>query len=167
MKSLRESILADMDDILQSGEEAIKENIKQWLKENLSEGLSNYKISEKPNKDGKYKVSFKEYVKFSRNATSLTNGMFVWTATLYNNFICSSCPKLTSLEGAPEKAGVFDCSYCYSLTSLKGAPKSVKRDFYCSYCNSLKTLEGAPEKVGKNFRCNNCENLKSLEGAPK
>ena len=170
MKSLRESILADMDDVLKSGDEVIKDSILQWLKENLTKrsDYSDYKISEKPNKDGKYKVSFKEYVEFNRNATSLTNGMFVWAATLYSNFSCSGCPKLTSLEGGPKKVKYgFSCSYCNSLTSLKGAPETVGGSFRCNDCDNLKSLEGAPKIVGIDFVCYNCDSLTSLVVAPK
>ena len=48
MKSLKESILADMDDILQSGEEAIKYSIEQWLKKyNIKKQIFN--INKNPN----------------------------------------------------------------------------------------------------------------------
>ena len=61
----------------------------------------------------------------------------------------------------------FDCSNCNSLSSLEGAPKEVGKDFVCNYCTSLTSLEGAPQKVGRNFICYNCTSLTSLKGAPK
>ena len=47
MKTLKESILADMDDILNNGEENIKEVIQNFLKENYT-SVYNFKISKKP-----------------------------------------------------------------------------------------------------------------------
>ena len=61
----------------------------------------------------------------------------------------------------------FSCSNCNSLTSLEGAPKEVGRDFSCYNCISLSSFEGAPQKVGRDFVCNYCASLTSLEGAPK
>ena len=96
-------------------------------------------------------------------------------------FDCSACASLTSLEGAPEKSKItFSCNDCISLTSLVGAPKEIGYytdkytgksfhffgDFYCAGCKRLKTLEGAPEKIGT-FSCAGCNGLKTLEGAPK
>ena len=49
----------------------------------------------------------------------------------------------------------FSCSNCNSLTSLEGAPKEVGRDFSCNYCTSLTSLEGAPQKVGRYFNISN------------
>ena len=43
----------------------------------------------------------------------------------------------------------FSCSDCTSLTSLEGAPKEVGKDFYCSGCTSLTSLEGAPKELLK------------------
>ena len=189
--SLRESILSNMDDIIDSGDKQIKESIKQFLKENLVNGVSSIKISDKPNKDGKYEVSSKGTVIYKNSVylTSLTNDLFIWN-TVDEHFFCAACKGLTSLKGAPKKVGRdFSCSYCdllqtlegapkivgrdfscnacKGLTSLKGAPKDVGGEFYCSYCDSLQTLEGAPKKVVGDFNCNACKGLTSLEGAPK
>lgn len=190
MKSLRESILADMNDVLKAGDKTIKNNIKQWLKENLAKGISKCKISRTPNKDGKYEVSSKDNVVFNKKVISLTNGMFIWTE-VDGSFNCSNCPNLTSLKGAPEIVngsflcskckslktleGVskevgkkFDCTYCYDLTSL-ALPGTFEKvgDFVCNNCYNLKSLKGAPEKVDGHFLCNSCSNLTSLEGCPK
>ena len=168
MKSLRESLLADMDDVLNSGDEAIKNNIiKQWLIENLKYGSSLCIISKKPNKDGKYEVSASGDIVFKDTISALTNEIFIWT-NVSGNFNCSKCYELTTLEGAPEKVGGnFSCNHCTNLTSLEGAPKKVGKDFNCDWCIKLTSLEGAPKEVGGNFKCSDCIKLKTLEGAPK
>ena len=127
-----------------------------------------FKISKTPNSDGKYEVSSTKDVEvINRNITSLTNGMFIWVNVI-EDFICSYCYSLETLEGAPEKVGRdFDCSCCESLKNLKGAPEKVGENFICYTCKSLESLEGAPEKVGRNFICYTCKSLKTLKGAPK
>ena len=167
MKTLKESLLADVDDVLKSGDKIIKDSIKQWLKENLSKGISGCKISKKPNDKGLYEVSAKNNVIFKNKITSLTNDSFIWTE-VGGNFNCSYLTSLKSLEGAPKiVAGDFSCYYCESLKTLEGAPEKVGGRFSCVGCKSLKTLEGAPEKVGGGFYCYNCTSLKTLKGAPK
>ena len=169
MKTLRESLLDD-ELVKKADEMIIKDEIESFLKENYD--YINYmgaiKISNKPNKDGKYEVSsiIDVGVK-NKNIISLTNGMFVWTV-VNGCFGCYKCNSLISLKGAPEKVGgAFDCSDCNSLRSLKGAPEKVGGTFDCSECDSLISLEGAPKEVGGDFYCSDCEYLTSLEGAPK
>ena len=161
-----ESIL-DVEDNIDNIDESIKDQIKQFLNNNFK-NASKCKISEKPNKYGKFEVSSNEKVEVKNEyITSLTNGLFIWT-NIQGNFICSDCESLISLEGAPEKVGGdFYCSDCNSLTTLEGAPKEVGGYFNCSRCDSLTSLEGAPKKVGLDFDCFSCNSLKSLEGAPK
>ena len=163
---ISESIL-DIEDNIDNIDESIRDQIRRFLINNFKNALK-CKISEKPNKDGKFEVSINGNVEVkNKNITSLTNGMFIWT-NIKGNFICDECKSLTSLEGAPKKVGGdFCCFDCTSLTSLKGAPKEVGRDFNCEYCKSLTSLEGAPEKVDEDFYCSYCNSLKSLEGAPK
>ena len=157
----------DIEDNIDNVDESIKDQIKQFLNDNFR-NASKCKISEKPNKDGKFEVSSNENVKVKNEyITSLTNGLFIWI-NIQGNFICSDCESLISLEGAPEKVGgIFYCNGCNSLISLKGAPKEVGGNFICSDCESLISLEGAPKKVGLDFDCFSCNSLKSLEGAPK
>ena len=157
----------DVEDNIDNVDESIKDQIKQFLNNNFK-NASKCKISEKPNKEGKFEVSSNGDVEVkNKSITSLTNGLFIWT-NIKGNFISSNCNSLTSLEGAPkEVGGNFYCSICNSLTSLKGAPKKVGGNFSCGYCNSLTSLEGAPKEVGGNFSCFNCDSLTSLEGAPK
>ena len=178
MKSLKSiletSILADIDDQLEAGDEAIEkytiDSIQQFIRNNyyFSTGSANkYTISKKPNKDGKYEVSSKHSVTLiNRNCEYLTNDLFVWKKV--KTFDCSECLKLKSLVGAPiEVVGSFICNGCKSLTSLEGAPKEVGINFECSFCKKLKSLEGAPEELFGMFYCNSCPSLTSLKGAPQ
>ena len=137
MKTLYESLLDNLDDLEKSID--LKKVIKNWIENNYGK-ITLLKISDKPNKDGKYEVSANHVIIDNKSLTSLTNDMFVWkNVRLFN---CSNCTSLTSLEGAPEKVGGdFNCSHCNSLTSLKGAPKEVGGDFYCCDCTSLTSYE--------------------------
>ena len=166
MRSLYESLF-DIDDNIDNVDKSIKDQIKQFLNDNFT-NVSKCKISEKPNKDGKFEVSSNSDVRVkNEQITSLTNGSFIWTY-IKGEFNCFNCKSLISLEGAPkEVGGDFDCSYCKSLISLEGASEKVGGDFYCNYCDSLKSLEGAPKEVSGDFSCSWCNLLKSLEGAPK
>ena len=84
------------------------------------------------------------------------NGNEAKNIIIKNDFSCSNCNSLTSLEGAPQEVGRdFFCSNCTSLTSLNGAPQKVGGDFSCSYCTSLTSLEGAPKEIGGDFNCYN------------
>ena len=136
-----EGIFDVEDNIDNVDESIIKYQIKQFLKNNF-ENASKCKISEKPNKDGKFEVSSNGNVEVkNENITSLTNGLFIWT-NIKGDFICSECNSLTSLEGAPDEvSGDFSCDECNSLTSLKGAPKEVGGNFYCSHCGYHFTQE--------------------------
>ena len=170
MKNLKEYIIEgifDVEDNIDNIDESIKEQIRQFLNDNF-DGASSCKISDKPNKDGKYDVSSSKNINVKNyKITSFTNGLFIWT-TVDKDFRCTYCDLLKSLEGAPKNVGGdFDCDFCESLTSLKGAPKEVGGGFNCSRCKSLKSLKGTPKEVGGDFACNYCYSLKSLEGAPK
>ena len=134
MKSLRESLLDD--NLIDEPDKMIKDEIEAFLKENYLGAA--IKISNKPNKDGKYEVSStKDVNKKPRiDLNSLTNGMFIWTI-VDGSFRFSGCPSLNSLEGAPkEVGGDFEVLYCKSLKSLEGAPKEVGGWFYCYGCAS-------------------------------
>ena len=163
MKSLRESLLDN--DLVEKTDKYIKDDIEAFLKENY---VGVFKISKKPNKDGKYEASSTNDIKVkNQKITSLTNGAFIWT-TVDGSFIVRYCDSLNSLEGAPKEVGkTFNCSKCGALISLKGAPEKVGWSFNCANCSSLKSLEGAPEKVGENFNCSWCYSLTSLKGAPR
>ena len=167
MKSLKESLLDDEEEIIDKLN--TKPLIEEWLKENLKAGVSSIKISDKPNKDGKYEVSSKRTIEYKRSLhlTSLTNDLFIWD-TVDGDFNCVGCDSLQTLKGAPKEVGRgFYCSYCDSLQTLEGAPEKINGDFSCSSCPKLTSLEGAPKKVGGNFYCSSCPSLKTLKGAPK
>ena len=126
MKSLKESIFGDIEDITDNDTVLIE----QFLKDN-------YQI------DGTYKidgnvVDVEGDVKVkNKGIRSLTNGLFRFGA-VSQVFCCDECLNLTSLEGAPkEVGGDFNCSYCSKLTSRKGAPKKVVGRFWCSNCPNL------------------------------
>ena len=169
MKTLKEileaSILADIDDQLEYGDEVLKSMIIEWLKANaisMQENKLNFNFNTAP-----ITVNYGADIRFKNNIESLTNGTFQW-GEVRGNFSCTYCASLKSLEGAPkEVGGNFSCHCCKSLKSLKGAPKEVGEYCYCNYCESLKSLNGAPKEVGKSFYCDNCASLKSLNGAPK
>lgn len=136
MKNLKEYIVEgifDIDDNIDNIDKNIKDQIKQFLKDNFK-GVSSCKISSKPNADGKYEVSSSKDINAKTHITSLTNGLFVWTIV----------------------GGDFFCRHCHSLKSLKGSPEKVSGDFSCSWCDSLESLEGAPKEVDGGFRCSEC-----------
>ena len=127
MKSLKESIFSDVDDI--ANNDTIL--IEQFLKDN-------YNIRGTYNIDGNvvdvdgYATVKNKYIK------SLANGVFRFR-NVAGKFSCAHCKKLASLEGAPEEVGAsFYCNGCESLTSLKGAPEEVGGWFDCSNCSILK-----------------------------
>ena len=122
MKNLKEYIIEgifDIEDNIDNIDESIKEEIKQFLKDNFARA-SLCKISDKPNNDGKYEVSSAGYIIVKNyKITSLTNGLFIW-ATVDSD---------------------FNCETCNSLTSLEGAPKEVRSGFYCVKCGRYFTQE--------------------------
>lgn len=163
MKSLKESIFDNIDDIV-SNDPLIHKTIEQFLRDNYKIAGS-YTI-----KNGVVDVNGSVYVKqrnISNPLISLVNKLFRF-GNVSGSFDCCFQTKLASLEGAPEKVGgSFSCNWCESLTSLEGAPENVSGSFSCSYCEKLTSLKGAPEEVDEGFYCINCEKITSLEGAPK
>ena len=155
MRSLKESIFDNVEDIVNNDTTLIE----QFLKDNY-DIVGTYKI------EGDV-VDVKGYVKVkNREIESLTNGTFRF-GTITKSFDCTNCPKLKSLKGSPKEVGMaFLCTDCIKLTSLEGGPKEVEGNFDCNNCLKLVSLKGAPEKVGGDFDCTWCKNLTSLEGAP-
>ena len=137
-----------------TSEEAIKEVIKKFLKDNY-ECTGNCKISKKPI-NGKYVVDCSGNLGVENgNITSLTNEYFEF-GTIGGIFDCSFCPSLTSLEGAPKKVGgYFNCSFCPSLTSLEGAPEKVGGTFICVHCKIQFTISDVRKtsKVNGEIHC--------------
>ena len=111
MRSLYESLF-DIEDNIDNVDESIKDQINQFLNNNFK-NASKYKISNKPNTDGKFEVSSNGNVEVKNEyITSLTNGLFIWT-NIQGGFICPDCNSLISLKGAPkEVSGDFDCTCC-------------------------------------------------------
>ena len=148
MKNLKEYIVEgifDVDDNIDNIDKSIKDQIKQFLKNNFI-GASSCKISNKPNTNGKYEVSsYGSIVVKNKKITSLTNNLFVLT-TVGGDFFCRHCKSLKSLKGSPEKVGGnFSCSWCDSLKSLEGAPKEVGGFFGCSECGIAFTIDDVKE----------------------
>ena len=137
MKNLKNYIIEsvfDIDNNIDNIDESIKDQIRQFLNDNFK-NASKCKISEKPNKYGKFEVSSNGDIEVkNQQITSLTNGSFIWTNI----------------------NGNFSCDFCDSLKYLEGATKEVSKNFCCDFCKSLKSLEGAPEKVGEDFSCSEC-----------
>ena len=155
MKTLYESLLDDFEKL----EDSINpiDEIKKFLKDNYL-NFNILKISKKPNKDGLYEVDCRKcrLVKVKNNEiTSLTNGMFEFVNV--ENFYCSYCDNLTSIEGAPKEVkGYFNCSFCNKLTSLDGSPEWVWGNFHCSRCPKLKSLKGGPKSIQGSLYCYEC-----------
>ena len=128
MKSLKESIFDDVDNIV-SNDPLMHKTIEQFLTDNY-EIDGTYAI----NKDNTVDVNGSVYVKqrnISNPLISLVNKLFRF-GNVSVNFDCRFQAKLASLKGAPEKVGGdFACFNCINLISLKGAPKKVGGDFYC------------------------------------
>ena len=149
MKSLKESIFDDIEDIA-SNDTVL---IEQFLKDN-------YDICGTYNIDGNV-VNVDGYVDVkNKDLEALTNGIFRF-GKVSGSFWADHCTKLKSLEGSPREVGMrFSCYECRNLVSLEGAPEKVDKDFECAVCTKLKSLEGAPEKVGGKFDYSGCKNLR-------
>ena len=120
MKTLKESIFDDVEDIV-SNDSAL---IEQFLKDNYKIDGS-YTINENNTVDVDGTVKVK-----NKNIKSLTNGLFRF-GKVKQSFYCMNCTKLASLEGAPKEVGEdFWCDCCSSLTSLEGAPEKAGGCFY-------------------------------------
>jgi hypothetical protein len=123
----------------------IKEEIEQWLEDNVSI-KGEYII----NDDMTINVNGGVMVKYSSESIKSFEVKF---NKVTDHFICEDCNLLESLEGAPEIVdGYFDCSNCPSLKSLKGAPETVGGYFDCAFCTSLTSLEGISTKIKGEIR---------------
>ena len=149
---LEASILADIDDQLEAGDETIKQLIRDFICDNYVSWINigkNLIFSDKPNKDGKYEVSIDVYprsIKLKEGRDKLTNDLFVW-GDVVGNFSCDHS-NVTSLVGSPKHVidGNFNCSYCKNLRSLKGMPRKIDRNFYC-YDNNVSLLNPKVSKI--------------------
>lgn len=196
MRTLKESILADIEDTIKSGDAtadylAVMEVINKdyILYKKYKPSISVVGKTD----DGKILINGKGKIEFiNKTATSVVNDVFEWNEiqgefvcfkcnieslegfprTVYNNhngcgINIMKCKNLKTLKGGPHNVfGHFHCMGCDSLTSLEGAPEKLAGDFNCRYCNSLKTLKGAPKYISGDFNCADCKSLESLEGLP-
>lgn len=169
MKTLYESLLDDFDEIEKTVDP--KEQVIQFLEDNYIIKSNAFKISKKPNKDGKYEVNitckFSPFLIIDSRYTQehLTNDLFVFTS---GNFSIRNCNKLKDLTGFAERFdGTINIIGCDNLTTLEGLPKIVNGEFKCVSCHNLTSLKGSPEKVGVSCVIKDNPKLTSLEGSPK
>lgn len=139
MKRLTEYISESIMDVNKNISDFDINTVESFLQSNYSK--SKFDISKKPNKDGKYEVSSKDYIKATnKDLTSLTNGMFIWKNVRGLDF--SDCHKLISLEGLPEEGdceGPYD--YEFNDIEIKQIQKELKEiwkkydytDFDCEF----------------------------------
>lgn len=134
MKTLKESLLNDIEATLDKGNIHIKKTIKQFLDTNYRVITNNGKfiVSAKPDKDGLYNVSSNGSVCiWHYDLEELTNGLF----------------KFTNIRGS------FNLGGSKSLKTLKNGPISVLGEFNISRCTSLESLEYCPHSVAGDFVC--------------
>jgi hypothetical protein len=177
MKTLYESLLADIETNMAVGEQNVAEEVIY----DIIHG--DYRLkAERKNKltivgktpDGKYLVNYTGDVDVkNKDLTTLENELFQWNE-VSGTFTCFKINKLKDLKGSPKSVSGFNCNQCKGLESLEGAPEKMTmgnsltgNGFYCIECTNLKTLKGAPETVWGGFYCGYCTKLTSLEGAPK
>ena len=162
MKTLKESLLSDIDDILDDGDVKVPHVLIQEYLENNYRG--NWTISKRPDKDGKFIVNSRGEVHHKGNNNRLTNDMFKWGKV--KKFIIKFPQDLESLEGCPREVVEFQCISTEKLKTLEGGPEICKGDYLIQFAKSLESLKGAPEKIGGKFNCSYCCKLTSLEGGP-
>ena len=189
MKTLKqhilEGILDDVDTTLKKGDYEIdKMVIDEFMKKNYHP-MSNWTLSKRKNKDGKYIVSSRSDIRVAQHAKELTNGMFVFGKCrrfmLNNNMYIESleggpvevrdfyaqCSNLKSFKGGPKIiSGSCDLDYS-TIASLEGMPEVIGTDLYMRHCCNLTSFKGGPKKVGRNVYACECLSLRSIEGAPE
>ena len=163
MKTLKESLLSDIEDTLSTGDvEVHRVLIQEYLEDNYR---GKWTVSKKPDKDGKFIVNSRGEVHHKGNSNRLTNDMFRWGKA--KRFIIRLPYHLESLEGCPREVEYFQCIMTERLKTLEGGPEICKGDYLIQHSNSLESLKGAPKKIGGGFNCQNCCKLTSLEGGPE
>lgn len=165
MKTLRESLLSDMEDTLANGEIVIQDNIYQFIHDNYH--ITNKKdLTFTKGANGKYLVSVNHDTALRSNSTikKLTNDLFEFD--YIDGFFSIEAAEIETLEGGPKKIkGWFDCQYCDNLKTLEHMPTNAT-EIYCKYCENLVSLKGCPKKV-YGFNCTGCNSLKDLSNGPK
>lgn len=163
MKTLKESLLSDIDDILADGDVKVPHAlIQEYLEDNYR---GKWTISKRKDKDGKFIVNSRGEVHHKGNSNRLTNDMFKWGKV--KRFIIKFPYHLESLEGCPREVEEFQCIRTERLKTLEGGPEICKGDYLIQHSSSLESLKGAPQKIGGNFNCQNCRKLTTLEGGPE
>lgn len=139
MKSLKEVLLEKLENT-----NVVQTKVEEYINDNYDvKGILTYE-----NVNGIYVVNCNGNVEVkNKKIEKLTDG-FVW-GDVKEDFICSNCINLKSLEGVPENVGGnFDCRGCIKLTSLKGASKTVVAGkFDCQHCPITSMVPG-PKSVG-------------------
>lgn len=177
MKTLKESLLDDIETTMNNGVLAVAEDVVRDIIQKDYKLYKRYKsditVVGKA-KSGKILINGKGKIEFiNKTAKSVVNDIFEWNE-INGEFMCFKC-NIESLEGFPRKVDAsnilgkcaINVNQCRNLKTLKGAPDIIFGDFYCIECDSLTSLEGAPEKVAGDFFCGQCDSLKTLKGAPK
>lgn len=137
-------------------------SVAQFLKANYK---GSFKISNKPNADGKYEVSStgKVYLK-NIDIESLTNGEFIFTDC--KMFTVEEAENLTSLEGFPQNVKDQVILSFLNITDLTGMPEKIKGSVKVSNCPNLASLKGCPKEIGGMFECSGNKKLMGLEDGP-
>lgn len=168
MKTLYESLLADIETSLTKGAEVMEDVIRAEI-DKIYKCKKSTKFEFLPGNGSKVIVNAVGKISvnpWARSITTLEHELFEW-GTVEGEFNIWKCTKLTNLKGAPKIVdGCFNANMCSGLISLEGAPERTK-DFCCIEASSLKTLKGAPKLVIGHFYCSRNYSLTSLEGAPK
>ena len=138
MKTLYESLLDNFDELDKNIQQNAEKSMIDFLIDNykvdgrpINPDDKRIKISDIPNKDGKYVVDVEGGLMIkNHDIYTLTNNIFVF-GEVSEYFDCSRCKKLTSLKGAPEKVGgYFSCRRCIKLKNLDYLPKEIGGSIY-------------------------------------
>jgi hypothetical protein len=162
---LHEGILDSIDKQMRTGNTALKNEIKEFLKKTYN-GHTTIKISRNPNKDGVYEIWSERSISVKdKSITSLTNGNFIWVE-VGGDFSCHGCRNLKSLEGSPKRVnGAFCIDYCSSIKTLEGMPEFIRGIFNCHKVTGIKNLKGIAQEILGGVSFWGCENLVSIKEA--
>lgn len=163
---LNESILLETtidDDTMKECIDFIVANYKSNYYKDINP--EKIKFAKKLDSNGKLiaKCSGVRTLCLTEEATSITNGKFVWD-DIKGDFSCKNNQHITSLEGSPKIVnGIFEITNCGGIKNLIGGPIKAE-DYRCDMCDNLESLEGAPQHTVYIFTCSNCPKLKDLIG---
>ena len=186
---IEESLLDDFDTL--AGNIDARGEVLQFIK-NTYNTPSKFRVSAKPQANGKYLVNVTGNVSFKRSWDTeyLTNGLFefgrVIGDVLFGVNTKSGRGALKSLEGAPrEIIGDFNVSG-QALTSLENCPQTIRGTIRINDLNitslkgisnyiisleccktNIENFEGLPNQIFGGFTCTDNPKLVSLKGLPK